>query len=116
MNKLRRCLSCDPYALPMIALTSCVTLLVLVVLTSCGPTDKPSAESIGPSIAPDSAFVQTIDDPFFVDVSIVIKAKNMYDIKGAPAFDKLNTQADLWTWKEYIYAEVRKKDPTFKGK
>lgn len=98
-------MNCKELTLPVVALFACISLLIIVLLTSCS---KPSEDIIksSPSTVEGSAFCQHLDDPFYVDTVQVIRDMQFCGVEVDIDFSSITTQKELWDWKEDIYRKI----------
>ncbi len=60
-----------------------------------------------------SIALQNIDDVNYVNTVELIKLAQFYDIKISDKFVEATTQQQMMQLRDYVYSEIKKKDPTF---
>jgi hypothetical protein len=64
-------------------------------------------------MADKSVFLTSTDDPNFVDSIALIKLAQQHGISLTEKYPKVKTVKQLVKLRDWVYAEVRKKDPKF---
>ena len=65
-------------------------------------------------MADKSVFLTSTDDPDFVDSIALIKLAQRYGISRSKRYPKVKTVKQLAKLRDWVYSEVRKKDPNWK--
>ncbi len=65
-------------------------------------------------MADKSVFLTSTDDPEFVDSIQLIKLAQQHGISLTEKYPKVKTVKQLVKLRDWVYAEIRKKDPNWK--
>jgi len=93
---------------------SVLLISFLSVLISC--KKDPGIKNTFDDDVSKSILLQNIDDENYVDSIELIKLAQFYDIKISDKYVEVKTQTDMIALRDYVYSEIRKKDPKFEGK